>query len=344
MNFTFWITEDCNLRCKYCYVKKNSQYMDLQTAEAAVTFLKATVVGENAEKIRVNFHGGETTLNFKVIRFVCDELEKISIERHIPVYFSLTTNGINLKEDVIDYLIERKISVSVSVDGDKETHDKNRVFLNGDGSFDKVMKGLFKLQKRKVHVRVRMTVTSDTVSRLSENFVQIYKLGFKGVVAIPDVSITSWDELSASIYEQEINKIADFFKSQSKDEYYYHILNKQRCFFMELGTCDGGRNSFQIDPSGNLYPCLSVVGEREFIIGDVVNGINNIQLQTYDPIIDSKNKVCQGCILTDRCTGEQCKYVNYSITGNYNQPSASFCKFRQMEYRLLKKHFEVINS
>ena len=136
MNITYWVTNQCNLNCKYCYVDKDIKVMSLKVAEDTFNFVSNFIQNsiKNNEKINISFHGGEPLLNFEVIKYL---VEKHKNQNYNNMTFMMTTNGTLFNKEIIDYVTEN-IQISVSLDGKKQTNDLNRIFKDGTGSFDKL--------------------------------------------------------------------------------------------------------------------------------------------------------------------------------------------------------------
>lgn len=119
MNITFWVTEDCNLRCKYCYVNKNAKYLQLDDIDKAFELIKQKISDDDEKIINVNFHGGEPTLNFRVIYKVVNCFSVLKEKYDISLNYYITTNGTAISNDAIHFLIKNNFNISISVDGKK---------------------------------------------------------------------------------------------------------------------------------------------------------------------------------------------------------------------------------
>ena len=152
MNITFWVTEKCNLACKYCYVHKQPKTMTLETAEQTIKYFtdKFDETVAAGKRINVALHGGEPLLNFDVIRYIVETLKE-RYDGHI--IFTMTTNGTVFEKDIYDF-IKGKVQISVSIDGNRTTNDTNRIYPNGESSFDKVMETLKFLKEQGEYIRV----------------------------------------------------------------------------------------------------------------------------------------------------------------------------------------------
>lgn len=340
-NFTFWVTEDCNLRCTYCYVKKQPKVMNLETAKMAVDFVQRTVNDIRPDEVNVMFHGGEPMLNFGIVEYLTQELEN-RLGASITIRFFMTTNGTIQKKEYIDFVKRHKFNITVSLDGKKKQHDMCRIDKKGNGSYEKAVKMINQLNHSNMFIRVRMTITEQTVNSLSENYEYFYRKGYRGLTFTPDYTVTSWTKAGLIKYSQEYLKIIEFLKSYDKKAYTYFIKNIGICNFRNMGICDGGRQTYHISSTGYLFPCAMVTDDAKFCLGNVFTGINLTRLKVFDSIINADNYSCDKCALKKHCIGNRCKYINYADSGNYYMPSAVQCTVHKVELNILRKNREVL--
>lgn len=337
MNITFWVTEDCNLRCKYCYVNKNAKYLQLDDIDKAFELIKQKISDDDEKIINVNFHGGEPTLNFPVIYKVVNCFSVLKEKYDISLNYYITTNGTAISNDAIDFLIKNNFNISISVDGKKNINDKNRVYRNGKGSFDKVKKTLNKFKLKNYHIRIRITITPQTVPYLFESYKYFYDSGFIGISAIPDTTISKWSINEVNKYMNEMRKILNYLKIKSKLDYENFIHNIGTCVLKELNICDGGINTFHISANGDIYPCALVLGIKKFKIGSLNECLYHSVISNLTKEYSINNKQCSQCDLLKFCEGNRCKFINYASTKQLHKPSASYCI-------LHRKNFEIYRN
>jgi len=162
------ITNQCNLRCTYCYVYKTSDKMNPETARKAVERIFQAAKKHGFEKITFKFSGGEALLELEMVLDLVRQARALGEEHSIEVDFVVLTNGVLLTEEVAKTLKERKLRTMVSLDGLGEYHDQTRVFANGRGSFEEVEKGIENLQKFKVPFNVSITITSKNIENIPD--------------------------------------------------------------------------------------------------------------------------------------------------------------------------------
>ncbi|MCE4957818.1 radical SAM/SPASM domain-containing protein [Macrococcoides caseolyticum] len=336
MNLTFWITEDCNLRCKYCYVSKNAKYFNNENIDSTFQFLTQLIENSHEKYFNVNFHGGEPTLNFSVIEKIVDRFKKLKEQHDLHIRYYITTNGTVMNKKIMSFMIDNNFNISLSVDGTKDIHDANRIYSNGLGSFDKTMGTLKLFKERNYHVRIRMTITPLTVNNLFDSYKYFYEMGYLGITAVPDTTTSEWNQESVKNYEIEMNKISKYLYSKSERDFNNHIHNLSICIFKKLEICDGGINTFHISAHGDIYPCALVVGQEKFNIGNAKNGLNNNKIENFRKEYSINNQQCQKCSLMQFCEGNRCKYINYASTGSFHKPSPSYCSLHRKQFFVVK--------
>lgn len=319
-----WVTTGCNLRCKYCYEGVDKEYdnMSMAVADKAIEFIKKIYNKEDQRPLVVEFHGGEPLLNYPLIQYLVT-----MIEREFPKHLlGITTNGTLLTKERITYLSEKMTyGFSLSIDGKKETNDKNKIDYNGKGTYHKVIEIIPELLKEKQDVRARMTYTPETVGELSENIIYLIKCGFKNIVSAADFFSQEWSMKEMEILLQEMEKIRQYHKKNADElkEVRISILEDR---FKTKGCCLGGKENFHILPNGDIYPCSYGVGEAEFLIGNVMNGgLIESQIKKLMEINLSPVHKCQGCSDYAACLCTRCKIFNKVLQGDFFQPVPVIC-------------------
>jgi uncharacterized protein len=194
------VTNQCNLSCQYCYEfgedkiatpEGKKKFMDLETAKSSVDYLFAQ--SEGRKSVHITFFGGETLMNFPLLRHVIDYSQEQASRKGVSIDFSLTTNATLLTPYIIDFLAENRVGVTVSLDGPKEMNDKFRIFANGRGSYDiiepKVRELLARHHTRPIAARVTMTSHAMDVFKIYRHLkhdLGFHEVGFAPVTSSPD--------------------------------------------------------------------------------------------------------------------------------------------------------------
>jgi uncharacterized protein len=337
MNITFWTTLDCNLNCAYCYNRANNNikkdYMTSTIIEQGIKLITGLPQFNSNENMTINFHGGEPLMNCDAIEHIMSELEKIIPRDNIT--YGLTTNG-TLSSDKHRKVLKKIDEVSVSIDGDKKNHNKYRVYINGRGSYDEVIKFAKELQKD-TDIRVRATITTETLPNMSKTVISLIKEGFKEIIPALDMFDQRWKDVEEEIVFREFRKIKKHINENDVGDVFVGWVTKS--VLKPKGYCTGGVKSFHILPNGDIYPCTLVVGEEKWIIGKTSEGLDYQkinQIQEYNSKITTS---CSGCNFYKYCNSSRCKLINKRITGDFFKASAITC----LESRVALEMMETIS-
>lgn len=322
MDITFWTTMDCNLDCAYCYNRANNnikkEYMPYDTAKKAIELFMG-MDKFDSDDLYIDFHGGEPLLNCEIIENIMNKFEqKIPRDR---ITYGITTNG-TIQTDAAKHILKKIDNISVSIDGNRENHNRYRVYSDGRGSFDNVLTFAKELQNYK-NIRVRMTVTRQTLPNMKETIVFLINEGFKEIVPVLDMYDNRWKEEDEEIVLEEFQKVKKYLDNNDLENIRVGWVSKMP--FTLKGICSGGIDGFHVLPTGDIYPCSMVVGDEEWKIGDVENGLDNEKIKLIQTINGETVKSCEGCNFYNYCEGSRCKLVNKKITGDFFEASAVTC-------------------
>lgn len=335
MRYVVWTTDLCNLKCSYCY-EKNSVHsngiISSQKRDEIIKFVK-----NNAEDMEsITFHGAEPLLGFNFIQDFVKDL----YECNPNIQYDFTTNGTILSHEIEDFLSKYKSSfkdISISIDGTEESHNLNRKYKDGNGSYEIVKENTLKYLKIFPNLRGRMTVTSNNVHNLFDNVLSVHNLGINIVVPSINYYDEQWDESCFDILASQVKLIHSYCSLHPNLE--VSILDEIKTK-RHLGRCGLSQNIY-ID--GNIYPCMYAVNNKELIIGDVLYGINKSQYNRLCESNNMDNEFCMGCTNIKYCINNRCKYMNLSITGNMYIPSKVGCQFEHFKLILSKNAPEVFS-
>lgn len=344
MNITFQVTDACSLACTYCYqINKGKKVMQLQTAKDFIDNLfEGKYTGYVSEKEKpfliLEFIGGEPFLQPKLIEDICDYFYNQAIERmsawaeHSVI--SISTNGVHWFEPEVQHFLNkynRKLSISITIDGNKELHDSCRRFPDGRPSYDLVVAAAKDWMEHGHELGSKITIAPENLPYMNDAIIHFLSLGYK-IIHANTVYEKGWTAAHAHMYYEKLKEIADYFIDNNLCENTYLALFEQDIGQPKKETdlqpwCGGnGNNMLAIDPDGNLFPCLRYMGsslgtDREpLIIGTVWDGIGKTPKQ-------AQWIKCMACITrrtecTDECfycpivTGcGECSAYNYQMTG-----------------------------
>ena len=312
------IAHDCNLACRYCFAEEGEYHgrralMSLETGKKALDFLIACSGGRH--NLEVDFFGGEPLMNWQVVKELVAygrEQEKIH-DKHFR--FTLTTNGVLLNDEVQEFVNREMDNVVLSLDGRREVNDKMRPFRNGAGSYDLIVPKFQKLADSRDQERyyVRGTFTRENLD-FSEDILHFADLGFKQMSIEPVVGDESdpyairKSDLPAIMDEYDkLAKIMIEREKEGKGFNFFHFmidLDGGPCVAKRLSGCGSGTEYLAVTPWGDLYPCHQFVGQEEFLMGNVDEGI--VKPEIADDFrgcnVYSKEK-CRDCFAKFYCSG-----------------------------------------
>ncbi len=330
------IAHDCNLKCRYCFAEEGEYHgrralMSCEVGKAALDFLIAN--SGNRRNLEVDFFGGEPLMNFEVVKQLVAygrEQEKIHNKNF---RFTLTTNGVLLNDEVMEFVNREMANVVLSIDGRKEVNDRMRPFPEGAGSYDLIVPKFQKLADSRKQERyyVRGTFTHHNLD-FSQDVLHLAELGFKQisvepVVAQPEDEYALREEDLPSLFEEYDRLAVEMVRRhrEGKDFNFFHFmidLEGGPCVAKRLSGCGSGTEYLAVTPWGDFYPCHQFVGNEKFLMGNVRDGIQNTKLQNEFKCCNvyAKEK-CRDCFAKFYCSGG-CAANSYnfhgSITDAYN--------------------------
>ena len=324
------IAHDCNLACQYCFAEEGEYHgrralMSYETGKQALDFLIAN--SGQRRNLEVDFFGGEPLMNFDVVKQLVAygrEQEKLH-DKHFR--FTLTTNGVLLNDDIMEFANKEMDNVVLSIDGRKEVHDRMRPFRKGAGSYDLIVPKFQKLAESRNQERyyVRGTFTHYNTD-FSNDVLHLADLGFKQISVEP---VVAQPEDPYAITEEDIPVICEEYdrlakemirrKKAGEDFNFFHFmidLEGGPCVAKRLSGCGSGTEYLAVTPWGDLYPCHQFVGNEDFLMGDVWNGIKRTDIQDEFKCCNvyAKEK-CRNCFARFYCSGG-CAANSYNFHGS----------------------------
>lgn len=331
MKLSLWVTKKCNMNCKYCYEQGLSDEFDMQNDDeyikSVLDFIVSTCVETDSDKVFIKLFGGEPLLKFNFLKkFLKAANERL--DKRIKTYYSITTNGLLINDEIIDWFENNNVECSLSIDGDEETYSINRRLKNGGSPWRKVDEVVNKLVSSNIRISARMTYNSQTFEKLYDNCIYLVKRGFKRIKLVPDYFDYDWSSDHIELLEKEIANILNF---REKNTSLYFSLDDENLLIGRKG-CAGGYSIFSIDDKGDIYPCTYVVGDDKYKIGNILTD-DKIELK-YSDSIQHIREDCIGCRYYKCCKAGSCIYGNYKMTGNLYKSNSFFCEYQKLMYRL----------
>ena len=345
------VAHTCNLNCSYCFASQGKYHgdraiMSLEVGKRALDFLIEN--SGHRRNLEVDFFGGEPLMNFDVVKELVAYARSREKEAGKNFRFTLTTNGMLIDDDVIDFANREMSNVVLSLDGRKEIHDRFRVDYAGNGSWDRIVPKFQKLVQARGGKNYYMR---GTFTHANPDFVkdirQMLDLGFtelsmEPVVCAPDdpSALTPSD---IEIVKQQYEELAELMRQRDREGrpftfYHYMIdLSGGPCIYKRISGCGSGTEYMAVTPWGDLYPCHQFVGEERFKLGDIWNGLNNPEVQGEFAACNVYAKPeCQDCWAKLYCSGG-CAANAYHATGSITGVYESGCELfrKRMECAIM---------
>ena len=340
-------TEECNLRCDYCFVKEKR--INRFTAEMGKRALDFMVMNSgSANTLQYTFFGGEPLLEFESMYEVFKYSDEVTRTTGKKINFDATTNGLLLNEDILKKS-KGKLNYLLSIDGDEKTHDKHRLTKNKAGSFKNVFNKIPLIKKYQTWAGARMTVCPDTIADLYNNVDFLYENGINQFVIGHSIEM-DWDENALRNYEEQYRRLGDYHlsKTANGEPFRMTFFEKEQTdsdCLNGIWGCHAGRNHVIITYNGDIYPCSKFIGLEsyncsEFYLGNIFEGLTNLKAREKLYNMNGQSfKTCQGCPEIDACAGG-CPADNYSANKDLYIPCGTGCSLTKIHQRVLKEYWK----
>ena len=337
------IAHDCNLRCKYCFAStgdfgKGRKLMTFETGKKAIDFLLEKSL--DRKNLELDFFGGEPLMNFDVVKQIVEYARSREAEYGKKFRFTITTNGVLLDDDKIDFINREMSNVVLSIDGRKEVNDYMRKRVDGSGCYDKIMPAFKKLVEKRgdKEYYVRGTFTKNNLD-FSNDVFDLYNNGFDQISVEPVVCEASADyaitekELPAIFkeYERLAERILENEKKGKKFNFFHFMLDLDQgpCAIKRLRGCGCGNDYVAITPDGDIYPCHQFVGIEEFKMGNIDEGTFDTNMKSYFSKTHVYTKPeCKKCWAKFYCSGG-CNANNYQYAGDVHNAHKLSCQLQK---------------
>jgi uncharacterized protein len=363
---TFCVTEDCNMRCKYCYLVgmgENKKKLTKEQADKNIAFIFDNPQFFSDDVVIWEFIGGEPFIEIEIIDYMCDLLKLQMYEKRQDWFenymFSFSTNGTLYHKSAVRSFIEKNpyhVSVGFSVDGLKELHDKNRVYKDGHGSFDDVIKNIELYKKDFSQVGTKSTLSHESLPYVFESvkFLSSLALDINMNVVFEDV----WQEGDDEIFYDQLIKTADWLIETGKWRTQYvslfstYILRRSLNEPKQLTNnnwCGSGK-MLHISTDGKLYPCTrfapySMQYRKDgFDVGDINNGYNYEKLEAFLNLtmVDQSSPECIDCDFDSGCAW--CTGWNYDRFGSIFKRATFICKMHKARVLANEYYYEKLEK
>ena len=341
------IAHTCNLNCEYCFASQGKYHgqralMSFEVGKRAIDFLVENSKGRR--NLEVDFFGGEPLLNFEVVKQIVEYARSIEKEHNKNFRFTLTTNGMNITDEVIEFANKECHNVVLSLDGRKEIHDLTRKTITGNGSYDVIVPKFKEFVKKRngKNYYMRGTFTKNNVDFTNDIF-HMADLGFselsmEPVVCSPDEPYALTEQDLPALYEQYEILAKEMLKREKQGNpitFYHYMLDLKNgpCIYKRISGCGSGTEYMAVTPWGDLYPCHQFVGDDKYCLGNIYDGVKNQDLvNKFKNCNAYARKDCASCWAKLYCSGG-CAANAYHATGDITGVYDYGCK-------LFKKRIE----
>ena len=332
------ICHDCNFRCRYCFADEGAYHakresMSFETAKAAVDFLLKN--SGNRKVLEMDFFGGEPLMNLDVLKQTVYYAKEEGAKVGKKFLFTTTTNALLLDDKTIEFFNEEMENVVLSLDGRPEVHDAIRKSINGKGTYhliiDKIKKFISMRGDKSYYVRGTFTAKNLDFAKdvlfIADQGVD--SISMEPVVTeIPDLQIK--DEHIGRIEEEYETLCDEYLKRHANGQgfnfFHFNVdLEGGPCLSKKVSACGAGNEYFSVVPNGDLYPCHQFAGDKNFLMGNVKDGILRPDLrEKFKNSCLFTRKKCEGCFAKFICSGG-CSANNYHFNGDIDEPYETTC-------------------
>nr|WP_317359224.1 thioether cross-link-forming SCIFF peptide maturase [uncultured Tyzzerella sp.] len=354
------IAHDCNLKCKYCFAEEGEYHgkrslMSVEVGKKAIDFLIEN--SGSRKNLEIDFFGGEPLMNFDVVKEIVEYGRSVEKQHNKNFRFTMTTNGILLNDDIADYINKNMHNAVLSLDGRKEINDKMRVRAGGQGSYDNIVPKFVKMaeDRNQMDYYVRGTFTRNNLD-FAKDVLHLADLGFKQISVEPVVTDEKEDyairEEDLPIIFEEYEKLAkEMLKRKEEGKWFnfFHFmidLTGGPCAHKRIVGCGSGTEYLAVTPEGDLFPCHQFVGQDEFKMGNVFDGVERKEIRkNFEGLNVYSKPACKSCWAKFYCSGG-CAASSNNMYNNLIKPYEIGCEMqkKRTECSIMMKVYEALKE
>ena len=326
------VAHTCNLNCSYCFAAQGKYQgeralMSFETGKQAFDFLIAN--SGSRKNLEVDFFGGEPLMDWEVVNQLVKYAREVEKKHNKNFRFTLTTNGMLIDDEVIDFANKEMSNVVLSLDGRKEINDHFRKDYNGKGSYDTIVPKFKRLVEKRggKDYYMRGTFTHNNVDFTNDIF-HMADLGFtelsmEPVVCPPDDPYALTEQDLPELFQQYEILAKEMIRRKKAGNgftFYHYMLDLKNgpCIYKRITGCGSGTEYMAVTPWGDLYPCHQFVGDQKYLLGNIWDGVTNTAVQDEFRSCNAyARKECKDCWAKLYCSGG-CAANSYHATGSIN--------------------------
>ncbi len=362
-DITFIVTKECQLACKYCYLvgKNSKERMNFDVAKKAIDYILSNPKLFSEKSVIFDFIGGEPFLEIDLIDKICDYI-KFSLYQMDHIWFNsyrfnFSTNGLMYHDPRVQKFIQKNrqhLSIGITIDGTQQKHDLNRVYKNGHGSYDDVVRNIPLWLEQFPGASTKVTISSNDIPYIKESVLHLYRLGISEV-NINCVFENVWKKGDDLLFENQLIELAneiinkDLYKNYTCSFFQKNIGHPLNPTLQNENWCGAGR-MLAIDAQGNFYPCTrfaqySLREKPAIIIGNINDGINTNRLRPFLSLdrCTQSSPECINCDVAEGCAWCQGENYDAADSNTIYQRSTAICKMHKARVRANNYYWNRLN-
>ena len=334
------VSHDCNLRCQYCFASTGDfgtghrMTMDIETAKKAIDFVIER--SGNRRNIEVDFFGGEPLMAMNTVKATVEYARSLEKEHNKNFRFTITTNGVLLSDENIEYINREMSNAVLSIDGRPEVNDRMRKTVGGSGSYEVILPKFQKLVAgrgekdyylRGTFTRHNLAFASDVIHIADQGFRHV---SVEPVVGSPDCGYAFQEDDLPKILEEYERLAAELLKRDDVNFFHFNVdLSQGPCVIKRMRGCGAGCEYVAITPEGDIYPCHQFVGNEEYKLGNLYSGTFDMELSRRFAGLNIYTRPdCKDCWAKFYCSGG-CSASNLLVNGDIKKPNRFGCEMQK---------------
>ena len=334
------VSHDCNLRCQYCFASTGDfgtghrMTMDIETAKKAIDFVIER--SGNRRNIEVDFFGGEPLMAMNTVKATVEYARSLEKEHNKNFRFTITTNGVLLSDENIEYINREMSNAVLSIDGRPEVNDRMRKTVGGSGSYEVILPKFQKLVAgrgekdyylRGTFTRHNLDFASDVIHIADQGFRHV---SVEPVVGSPDCGYAFQEDDLPKILEEYERLAAELLKRDDVNFFHFNVdLSQGPCVIKRMRGCGAGCEYVAITPEGDIYPCHQFVGNEEYKLGNLYSGTFDMELSRRFAGLNIYTRPdCKDCWAKFYCSGG-CSASNRLVNGDIKKPNRFGCEMQK---------------